>query len=85
MNMENFKPEAVMKTLEQFGIKERQGRGGAGSMVSYITRRMPERGGGPPPEGTPELYFTDPDGLLIQLQDVKYCGGGAYLGDQCLG
>jgi catechol 2,3-dioxygenase-like lactoylglutathione lyase family enzyme len=85
MNMENFKPEAVMKTLEEFGIKERQGRGGAGAMVSYITRRMPERGGGPPPEGTPELYFTDPDGLLIQLQDVKYCGGGAYLGDECLG
>ena len=33
--------------------------------------------------GTPELYFTDPDGLAIQLQDVTYCGGGGFLGDVC--
>ena len=32
-----------------------------------------------------ELYFTDPDGLAIQLQDTKYCGGGGYLGDVCPG
>ena len=29
------------------------------------------------------LYFTDPDGLRIQLQDVAYCGGGGYLGGVC--
>ena len=29
------------------------------------------------------VYFTDPDGLLIQLQDVKYCGGSGFLGDVC--
>jgi hypothetical protein len=29
-------------------------------------------------------YFTDPDGLAIQLQDVSYCGGGGYLGNTCL-
>lgn len=32
---------------------------------------------------TPELYFTDPDGLNIQIQDVRYCGGGGPLGDDC--
>jgi hypothetical protein len=32
-------------------------------------------------EGTPEFYFTDPDGLVIQLQDVSYCGGGGVLGN----
>lgn len=32
---------------------------------------------------TPELYFTDPDGLNMQIQDVSYCGGGGELGDQC--
>jgi len=31
------------------------------------------------------LYFTDPDGLLIQLQDVSYCGGGGFLGNVCAG
>jgi hypothetical protein len=45
--------------------------------------RMPARGGAQ--EGTPELYFTDPDGLLLQLQDVKYCGGAGLLGEVCLG
>ena len=33
--------------------------------------------------GTPELYFTDPDGILIQLQDVSYWGGSGYLGEVC--
>jgi catechol 2,3-dioxygenase-like lactoylglutathione lyase family enzyme len=31
---------------------------------------------------TKELYFTDPDGLRIQLQDVKYIGGTGVLGDK---
>ena len=34
-------------------------------------------------EGTPELYFTEPDGILIQLQDISYCGGNGYLGEEC--
>jgi hypothetical protein len=50
-------------------------------MKSYVTMRMENRGGAP--GGTPELYFTDPDGILVQLQDVKYCGGSGYLGDVC--
>lgn len=82
MNMENFKPDEVMAALERFGIKDRgDGRGPAGPMQKYISMRMPNRGGAD--GGTPELYFTDPDGLLMQLQDVKYCGGGGYLGDVC--
>jgi len=82
MNMENFNPEAVMKTLAEFGITQRVGNA-AGPLKSYITLRMPDRGGAE--GGTPELYFTDPDGLLLQLQDVKYCGGGGFLGEICLG
>jgi catechol 2,3-dioxygenase-like lactoylglutathione lyase family enzyme len=31
---------------------------------------------------TKELYFTDPDGIRVQLQDVKYKGGAGPLGDQ---
>jgi catechol 2,3-dioxygenase-like lactoylglutathione lyase family enzyme len=80
MNMENFKPDEVMKTLATFGIKE--GATNAGPLSSYITLRMPDRGGAE--GGTPELYFRDPDGLLLQLQDVKYCGGGGFLGEVCL-
>jgi catechol 2,3-dioxygenase-like lactoylglutathione lyase family enzyme len=82
MNMNDFDPDKVMKALESYGIQDRaQGRGPAGPMRKYISMRMPNRGGAE--GGTPELYFTDPDGLLIQLQDVKYCGGGGFLGDVC--
>ncbi len=31
---------------------------------------------------TKELYFTDPDGVRVQLQDAKYIGGSGVLGDQ---
>lgn len=31
---------------------------------------------------TKELYFTDPDGLTVQLQDARYRGGVGPLGDQ---
>jgi hypothetical protein len=43
---------------------------------------MENRGGAK--EGTAELYFTDPDGLLMQLQDTKYCGGARLLGEICV-
>jgi catechol 2,3-dioxygenase-like lactoylglutathione lyase family enzyme len=84
LSMGNFNPEAVTKALESYGIKPRGAAGGAAPpLVHYISLRMENRGGAK--EGTPELYFTDPDGLLIQLQDVKYCGGGGFLGDVCPG
>jgi catechol 2,3-dioxygenase-like lactoylglutathione lyase family enzyme len=31
---------------------------------------------------TKELYLTDPDGVRVQLQDVKYIGGTGPLGDR---
>ncbi|MBI4477585.1 MAG: VOC family protein [Acidobacteria bacterium] len=31
---------------------------------------------------TKELYFSDPDGIRVQLQDVKYRGGVGPLGDR---
>jgi hypothetical protein len=46
-----------------------------------VSLRLPNRGGAE--GGTPEVYFSDPDGLAIQIQDAGYCGGGGYLGDQC--
>lgn len=31
---------------------------------------------------TKELYFTDPDRIRVQLQDVRYIGGSGVLGDK---
>jgi hypothetical protein len=82
--MQGFKPDDVLKALESYGITPRGDTPGpAAPLKSYVSMRMENRGGAP--GGTPELYFTDPDGLLIQLQDVSYCGGGGYLGNECRG
>jgi catechol 2,3-dioxygenase-like lactoylglutathione lyase family enzyme len=82
MNMDGFDVDAILKTLEGYGITPRgNATGPVGPLKSYVSMRMENRGGAK--DGTPELYFTDPDGLLFQLQDTKYCGGGGYLGDAC--
>jgi catechol 2,3-dioxygenase-like lactoylglutathione lyase family enzyme len=84
MSMDGFKPDVVIAALERYGIKPRPaGQTSTPPLMHYISMRMENRGGAK--EGTPELYFTDPDGLLIQLQDVKYCGGAGVLGDVCAG
>jgi catechol 2,3-dioxygenase-like lactoylglutathione lyase family enzyme len=84
MNMAQFNPDDVLKTLAEYGISARgDAPGPVGPLKSYVSLRMENRGGAP--GGTPELYFTDPDGILIQLQDVSYCGGAGYLGNVCAG
>ena len=68
--------------LEDYGVTPRgDAQSAVGPLQSYVTMRMENRGGAP--GGTPELYCTDPDGILIQLQDSSYCGGDGYLGDVC--
>ena len=34
-------------------------------------------------EEVPELTFFDPDGIMVQVQDVSYCGGSGVLGERC--
>jgi catechol 2,3-dioxygenase-like lactoylglutathione lyase family enzyme len=81
-SMDRFDPEAVIKTLESYGIKPRENpTGPVGPMRHYISMRMENRGGAK--DGTPELYFTDPDGILVQIQDAGYCGGSGVLGNVC--
>lgn len=80
--MDGFQPDNVLNGLTDYGLKPRGAANGpAGPLQHYVTMRMPDRGGAP--EGTAELYFTDPDGILLQLQDPKYCGGGGRLGEIC--
>jgi catechol 2,3-dioxygenase-like lactoylglutathione lyase family enzyme len=82
LSLDAFKPDLALKTLETYGITPRgDATGPVGPMKSYVTMRMENRGGAP--GGTPELYFTDPDGLLMQLQDTSYCGGSGVLGNVC--
>ena len=72
VTIENFDSERTMRTLAEMGIKKAEGAS-AGPLTARIRMRGPEAGGAK--EGTPELYMTDPDGITIQLQDARYCGG----------
>ena len=78
--LSGFDLERIQAALESQGIRPRED-GESGPLLHWVSMRMPNRGGAP--EGTPELYFSDPDGLSVQLQDVTYCGGGGYLGEVC--
>jgi catechol 2,3-dioxygenase-like lactoylglutathione lyase family enzyme len=80
-NMEGFDVDRNRATLSDYGLSARDGSA-SGPLLHYVSLRMPERGGAE--GGTPELYFTDPDGILLQLQDASYCGGGGYLGNECI-
>jgi catechol 2,3-dioxygenase-like lactoylglutathione lyase family enzyme len=80
-NMHDFDVERVRATLSDYGLAASE-RSATGPLQHYVSLRMPARGGAE--GGTPELYFTDPDGILLQLQDPSYCGGGGYLGNECL-
>jgi catechol 2,3-dioxygenase-like lactoylglutathione lyase family enzyme len=83
LNLDGFKPDEVLKALDGYGLKPRGTTPGpAGPMQHYVTMRMENRGGALG-TGTAELYFTDPDGLLMQLQDSTYCGGSGLLGEIC--
>jgi catechol 2,3-dioxygenase-like lactoylglutathione lyase family enzyme len=82
LSVDDFDPERILGVLEDYGVTPHGDTPGpVGPLESYVTMRMPDRGGAP--GGTPELYFTDPDGILLQIQDRRYCGGDGYLGNEC--
>jgi catechol 2,3-dioxygenase-like lactoylglutathione lyase family enzyme len=81
-NMQGFNVEEILAKLTTYGLTARPDGAQAGPLMHYVSLRQPDRGGAE--GGTPELYFTDPDGILMQLQDTSYCGGGGYLGSECI-
>jgi len=85
--IENFDTERVMAILIENGLEPIES--GIPALIKPLTcrvrwRQRANNGGGPTsPLGTPEVYFTDPDNIRIQLQDVSYCGGSGRLGQIC--
>jgi len=85
--IENFDAERAMATLIDHGLEPIEN--GIPALIKPLTcrvrwRQRANNGGGPTsPLGTPELYFTDPDNIRIQIQDVSYCGGSGRLGQIC--
>jgi catechol 2,3-dioxygenase-like lactoylglutathione lyase family enzyme len=81
LSVTDFEVDAILAKLTGYGLTARADASATPALSHWVSMRMPNRGGAE--GGTPELYFSDPDGLHIQLQHVDYCGGGGYLGDQC--
>ncbi len=81
LSVEDFDVDNIIAKLEDYGFSARESASNTPPLVHWISMRMPNRGG--VEGGTPEVYFSDPDGIRIQLQDAVYCGGGGYLGDDC--
>ena len=85
--IKDFDPGRAMGLLTDNGLEPIEF--GNSSLIKPLTCRVRLRqraanGGGPTsPLGTAELYFTDPDNIAIQLQDVSYCGGSGWLGQIC--
>src|SRR5713226_8361950 len=78
VGVEEFNVDRVLKMLADHGIARSDA---GGPLTSHVRMRGPENGGAP--EGTEELTFRDPDGIVIQLQDPSYCGGAGALGNVC--
>jgi catechol 2,3-dioxygenase-like lactoylglutathione lyase family enzyme len=85
--IENFDAERVMAILTDIGLEPIET--GIPALVKPLTcrvrwRQRANNGGGPTsPLGTPEVYFTDPDNIRHQIQDMSYCGGSGRLGQIC--
>jgi catechol 2,3-dioxygenase-like lactoylglutathione lyase family enzyme len=80
-NMMNFSVDGILEKLSNLGLAPRLDTSDTQPLMHWVSMRMPARGGAG--GGTPEVYFSDPDGIRIQLQATGYCGGGGYLGDTC--
>src|SRR5436309_4192357 len=78
LGVENFNVDRLIGILGRHGITKNDA---AGPMQVRVRMRGLEAGGAR--EGTPELSFGDPDGIVIQLQDSRYCGGAGALGNGC--
>jgi catechol 2,3-dioxygenase-like lactoylglutathione lyase family enzyme len=81
LSVAEFDVEAIRARLTSYGLAPSDGQRPPRALTHWVSLRQPNRGGAV--GGTPEVYFSDPDGLAIQIQDAGYCGGGGYLGDQC--
>ena len=81
LSMREFDVDNILVQLTGYGLRPRPDGAATEPLMHWVSMRMPDRGGFE--TGTPEVYFSDPDGISIQLQDPAYCGGGGYLGDDC--
>src|SRR5690349_12360166 len=80
MGVEHFSLERVLRVLEANGVTRATGDGSAPAPMTARVVPRPGASGNPPPS---DLYVGDPSGIVFQLHDVNYCGGGGVNGTEC--
>src|SRR6185295_8624238 len=78
LGVEGFRLDAALAALAAHGVQKATA---IGPMKALVESRGPDMNGAK--EGTAELSFGDPDGIVCQLQDAGYCGGAGPLGTVC--
>ena len=80
LTVEGFGVDRVMQVLARHGVSRTE-TSQVGPLTAWVRMRGDANGGAR--EGTPEIYVNDPDGIRLQIQDVRYCGGPGVFGDGC--
>src|SRR5579863_10520814 len=70
IGVDNFEAGRAMQLLTGHGVMQSSE---PGPMKARIRMR----------QGTAELSLTDPAGIVVQLQDTRYCGGSGERGNVC--
>ena len=72
LGVDDFDPDEILETLAAHGVA-RSDAAGTAAMTAWVNMRG----------DAPQVFFTDPGGIVVQLQDVSYCGGAGPLGAGC--
>src|SRR5262245_47190325 len=85
LTVEDFNVDRIVSDLTARGFTKSDPGGASGLPVEPMKVRVIPRGpqAGGANEGTPEVFFGDADGLVVQLQDTAYCGGSGGRGNVC--
>jgi catechol 2,3-dioxygenase-like lactoylglutathione lyase family enzyme len=80
LTVEGFNVDRITQVLALHGVSRTE-TSQADPMKAWVRMRGEANGGAK--EGTPEFYVNDPDGIRLQIQDVRYCGGPGVFGEGC--
>ena len=83
VHLENFDPDRVIRSLAELGVEARVFPWTYNGTRYDLRPAAAQRPLIVDAADTPEVVFNDPDGVLLQIQDVSYCGGVGRLGGQC--
>ena len=75
MAIEDFDADRIVSMLIEHGLSESTGPEGLSG--SPLRVRVSTRG------TTTEIHMIDPNGLVLELMDPRYCGGDGRIGDEC--